>query len=984
MTQIFVENYELDLSQELSNELTFSIDDIRNLDTKTTSFSKTILLQGTQNNNKIFGNIFELGNANEPQGEKLFYDFDASKSVNARIIVNGVQTMKGVLRLLSINIDNGIEYEVAIFGELGGFITAIGIKKLEELDFSVYNHEYSVGNIIDTFSISGNKISTGYIIGGSTIKIAGIHIFPKIGSTITVSSTSSNNGTFTIVSVSNTFGTFPLQGTVPLCTIVVVETLTIELSTTGTIEIDYTKDDGYGYIYPLIDYGVMPNPSLNFPTNWDYRNLRPALFVREYMDKIITGAGYTWESDFFNTNFFKKLIIPNNDAYLENKSATSYIEGSDSDAFTLITGTGSASANQDFNTLTLNQFTESGGVFTYIGTNPTQVKITVNFNYKGSVNFGVLRAAIIVRGGTSVDIKLDPIADYTPKTLSVVTNLVNGNQIEFVGLIQINPRAGNGSLYFDTKSTISVVKEPAGFVQYQLGDTLNINNTIPRNVYQRDFFVSIVKMFNLMVVEDRNKIQHLKIEPYIDFFETDRSTYFDWSYKVNRDKPITIKPMSEINARVYNFKFKDDTDYYNDLYKKQFNQQYGSRIFDNQLEFAKDNQNVELIFSPSVLLGFETNDKIFPAIYKYEESSGVKTPTAHNIRIMQINRLASDYEWDIYDNTSNLYTVPKIYAYAGHLDNPYNSTIDINWGATKKLFFNFTNGDLGNNNFNNFYSPYMAEIINKDSRLVTCEMKLTEKDIYNLDFSRFVMMDGVLFRLMKINSWSENNLCKVDLLRVINTSYQPDAPYSSKVFRMRFDATNAVSTWIGGDIASAEDWNTFFGAAVGKGFSDCFIEGYGTYWDVILTGNQPEIDIPTNAFKTLGHTLGVWDNIKAIKSIGEQAFASEPIKYFYSNGILDIGDATFIGSSLIEFVAPNCQSIGEEAFRTCTALRLLDLSNYPVAPIGHIYSEEKVFDNVADNKIILKSNKLAIDNWIANEGDYEKIISNNTVTIITI
>ena len=53
MTRIFIENNELDLTQGLSNQLTYAIDDINNLDSKSTAFSKTIILPGTTKNNTL-------------------------------------------------------------------------------------------------------------------------------------------------------------------------------------------------------------------------------------------------------------------------------------------------------------------------------------------------------------------------------------------------------------------------------------------------------------------------------------------------------------------------------------------------------------------------------------------------------------------------------------------------------------------------------------------------------------------------------------------------------------------------------------------------------------------------------------------------------------------------------------------------------------------------------------------------------------------
>ncbi|MFY7887028.1 MAG: hypothetical protein ACOVOV_19500, partial [Dolichospermum sp.] len=55
----------------------------------------------------------------------------------------------GTIRLLEIINDNGfIEYECAVFGELGGLVASIGNSKLEDLDFSVYNHTYNLTNIV--------------------------------------------------------------------------------------------------------------------------------------------------------------------------------------------------------------------------------------------------------------------------------------------------------------------------------------------------------------------------------------------------------------------------------------------------------------------------------------------------------------------------------------------------------------------------------------------------------------------------------------------------------------------------------------------------------------------------------------------------------------------------------------------------------------------------------------------------------------------
>jgi hypothetical protein len=138
-TEIFIENERLDLYQDISAEFTYNIDDVKDFSSRNTNFSKTIILPGNATNNKLFGNIFEFGSSNyyNEAGTNVGYNFNPAKSANCVILVDKIQVFKGVIRLLEIVLDRGsIEYECAVFGELGGLVSAISTKKIEELDFS--------------------------------------------------------------------------------------------------------------------------------------------------------------------------------------------------------------------------------------------------------------------------------------------------------------------------------------------------------------------------------------------------------------------------------------------------------------------------------------------------------------------------------------------------------------------------------------------------------------------------------------------------------------------------------------------------------------------------------------------------------------------------------------------------------------------------------------------------------------------------------
>ena len=704
MTRIFIEDNELDINANFSQMINYSIDDLNNLDSKTTSFTKTIILPGTAKNNRLLGNIFEFANSNYTvNGKNVNYNFNASKSAKARIEVNGLQVLKGTLRLMEIIIDGEfVEYEVALFGELGGFFSKLGASKLTDLDFSAYNHQYNVTNIESSWNNAGN---------------------------------------------------------------------------------------GSGYYYPLIDYGnTSPATDTNFfKKNFYYTAFRPAFFVREYIDKIITSAGYTWQSNFFNTNFFKRLIVPNNQSRLAYKK-TRIFNGVPSGT---IVGGGIPIINQ----LEANFTTADNKTWTYTGattfSGSVNLKLAgtwrisnqtilgnkvVRFNlYKNGVFlcndntfFGTPPSQIGGLGNATTLVPFSFSVNYAPfnsfftlatnDTFSVTMDSVSGTDAISVNITGI-------SMTLDGSPTLT----PANY-----NDNLIVSDSLPKGILQKDFFASILKMFNLMVTEDKFTEKKLVIEPYVSFYDLDRTSYIDWSDKLDHSQVIKIKPMSEINSRYYDIKFKQDADNFNEQYRKKFVVGYGDFRFDNQLEFAKDTSTTEVIFSASPLVGYSGNDKIFPAIYKL--NNGTEEMIEHNIRIMQAKKITGRTSWKI-NSTARIFGVPvsygtyTAYGYAGHLDDPFNPASDLNFGIPEQIQFELTTGTLSNNLYNTYYSPYFAEITDKDSRLITCKIKLTERDINTLDFTKFIWVDGVLYRLYKIVDYSENELCEVQLLRVIYTTY---------------------------------------------------------------------------------------------------------------------------------------------------------------------------------------------------------------------
>lgn len=696
MTRIFIENNELDLTQALSRQITYAVDDLQNLDSKSTSFSKTIVIPGTARNNALLGNIFEFNNSNftSDTAPNIAYNFNASKSAACRIEVNGLQIVKGIFRLTEILYDgDNVEYETAVFGELGGFIAKLGNGRLEDLNFSEYNHDYTIANIVASW----------------------------------------NNA-----------------------------------------------QAGSGYVYPHIDYGTYSTGK----KNWKYGTFRPALFVKEYLEKIVTNSGYTLEFPLKETARFKSLIVPHNQKQLL-RSTTNFVnatavernllfhDGSDP----LINPPVDKSPIPVSGTVTANFLNfGGGGEFQYIGATSASVRIRMTISGvatgdAGSPYFiGIKLGAIADTYGTAQFLSFQTVSTGDPYSFDFdFTTTLNTNDI--IRLYACTDAPVFSFAVFNLTSTVSyfnISATAATLVQAVLGDALTINDIIPKNIFQRDFFTSILKLFNLYVTEDKFIEKKLIIKPYTDFYT---GGIEDWSAKMDRAKQISIKPMSEVNARYYNFKFKDDSDFYNEQYRKRYNEGYGDRIFDNGLEFAKDTEAVDVIFSSTVLVGYGGEDKVYSTIFK--QSNGNEENIDSVIRIMQCKKIDAVDSWHIQNTGGGNIHNEFNYCYAGHFDDPDVPTNDINFGAPLELFFVLVSGGINVNQFNLYYSSYMAEITDKDSRLLTAFFKLNEQDIFNLDFATFKYIDGGLYRLSKVMDYDAgaNELTKCELLRVINTTY---------------------------------------------------------------------------------------------------------------------------------------------------------------------------------------------------------------------
>ena len=136
---LYLENYLLDTDEKTSIAITLCWQYLEDPLTIAGDYSKTISVPGTLNNNRIFGNIWNI--------DRIVYDddtidlntgvyFNPAKRVDAKIFFNNDLFKIGYVQLNNISRNNGrITYEVTFYSELCNVLHTLIDSSLSSLNF---------------------------------------------------------------------------------------------------------------------------------------------------------------------------------------------------------------------------------------------------------------------------------------------------------------------------------------------------------------------------------------------------------------------------------------------------------------------------------------------------------------------------------------------------------------------------------------------------------------------------------------------------------------------------------------------------------------------------------------------------------------------------------------------------------------------------------------------------------------------------------
>ena len=185
-TQLFIENYEIELNEGVQFLLNKEFEHLSNPTDIINDWSKTVSIPFTEKNNKIFGCIYNpsriiVSDGTETGYTKMGIYFDPTKKLDFRLVYDSFVLMEGYAKMIDIKVtDYTGTYNITLNGQLGKIFQEL--KKItfdtttEDADYLIHGEDYVdtyIGRslIFDSWNYLGQnnmkllkKTETGYNI----------------------------------------------------------------------------------------------------------------------------------------------------------------------------------------------------------------------------------------------------------------------------------------------------------------------------------------------------------------------------------------------------------------------------------------------------------------------------------------------------------------------------------------------------------------------------------------------------------------------------------------------------------------------------------------------------------------------------------------------------------------------------------------------------------------------------------------------------
>jgi hypothetical protein len=541
MIEIIAEGLQLEVGGDLQILITRQIADIREPEKRTSDWSKSFTLPGTKVNNKFFNAFFEVGKSTIGNNVQQISDFKVNKKAQCTIIANGMEQLRGFLRLTEVTVKgtNDIEYVCTVHGETADLFTNIKDLKLSDLDFSEYNHVLNRTNVINSWDteiiVDGTGVTfekgRGYVYS---------QMFPKR------ETKGYNSNEWSVA-----------DHTPCLYAKTVVDKIFENQGYRYTGDSFFNSTRFKNLIIPYTNYGFNVNDA----------DVEDRMFRAQ-----VTGATTL---DTTGQNVLGDTLPASNDS-----TGGNFDNGNNYNPSTY-KYTAPVSARYEF--------------YLYLD---ASFNITIADDSAAWANFAVVVDGVYTSQIQILSKVLSNQVVFNDTGVGAA-NVIDGKQVEikFTGCYVEDP--SSGGLIFQPSLSVN-----NGTYWYNLSTSTNFfyNNIVPFESFfvgdftQTELLTNFIKMFNLYI-ETTLDSKTLRIVPRDDFY----AGTVDYSQKLDYSQPYEIVPYGDLQGNPYKFTYKEGKDEENSIYKTQTNQVYGERTYRIDNDFVKQEKKIEVTFVPTMM-----------------------------------------------------------------------------------------------------------------------------------------------------------------------------------------------------------------------------------------------------------------------------------------------------------------------------------------------------------------------------------------------
>ena len=552
--------------------------------------------------------------------------------------------------------------------------------------------------------------------------------------------------------------------------------------------------------YGLIDKGFNwsdTNPPWADDDGLEQGELTPFIQAKVLFDAIMDEAGYTYDSDFFDTTGegnFDRVYMPCYNGAISPES-----EGDEDN--TIHVGLGA-------------DITGPAGVAVLPLLDTIDNARDASTNWENAPNF---RYTAPFTGLYSMRIRV-PHAITGSHKLEV---WVYKNGSEYEKIVDINSQAATGSvewvydgdgtgfpnggpaLYLETGDTFSIryklhasdvtiygdipnttTSDVTSYYNTNLeifnvvelsGQDVTISQNLPE-MKQLDFVLGLQKMFNLVFVPDKNRENHLLIEPYVDYM--DAGTEKSWNDLIDYGQDITLTPTTDLQAKRYEWTQASGQDFVATAVQEQRGRVYGRyQVLDPENDFATGDKVIEAPFAPYIV-------SLIPGtpfqIYRSINASGqrIENPKPMLAYYGGLTDNFGEYYVKADDGTTGSAATLFPYFSPFSTDQPALDDNQLQYGV-ERPFVPMATPPI-NTLFVKYWSQYVTELYSEEARVMTLHVKLDRVELADFEFSDKIWMRGARWRVTKMTyDANVEGLVKIECLKVLSDiAYCEDVPTS--------------------------------------------------------------------------------------------------------------------------------------------------------------------------------------------------------------